>query len=149
MVHGVESALDIGQNVGVRGHVGAREVLGPNGQVLAHDRGLEDLAEALEACDGDGDVALVCEPVWVYKGLVLHARGGDGDVAAGEGRDGGGHYGGVLVAVDGRADGRGFEVADVTREGEIFYFGPVGGEGGEIWRGVSIADEAFEQWCVG
>ena len=102
----------------------------------AHGLRGPELADAFEARDRDGEVRGVGEPVWVDKGSGGRVGGGDGEIAAGQGGDDGGGEGGVVVPVVGVARGEVLLITQVGAQGEIFEFGPIGGESGERGKGL-------------
>lgn len=132
VVHGVKAPLNMCKDLVVGRDVETGVVFWADRQILGQYRGLEDLTQSLESRDDDFDVRGVGEPVGVDEGLIARARGGDGDIPAGERRDGGEHYGTVLIAVIWCVFGWKLEVADPAGKGEVLELRPVRGEGGEI-----------------
>lgn len=131
VIHGVEGPLDVRQNLLVTRDVPAWVELRADRDVV-HGFVAEDVTDPFEARDHGLGVRGVRQPVGVDEGLVARRGRGDGDGAAGLGRNIDGHEGGVLVAVCDAVLGRVLEVANVVGEGKVFEFGPVRGEGGEI-----------------
>lgn len=140
MIHGIECALDIPQDLlPITITIVGRDILRPGVELRAdgdvrHGLVLEDAPQALEARDDGFDVRGVGQPGGVDERLGVGEGRGDGDVAAGLGRDVDGHEGCVLVAVGEAAGSWVLEVADVAGEREVLELGPVGWEGSEVWN---------------
>lgn len=132
MIHGIERPLNVRQDLIITRDVPPGVELRTDSDV-AHGIIPKDIAQTLEACKDGLDVGGVGQPVGVDEGLVVGGGRGDGDGAAGLGGDVNGHEGGVLVAVGYAVAGGALKVADVAGEGEVFEFGPVGREGGEVY----------------
>lgn len=73
MIHGLKRSLDPLEDLLVRGHAGARIVLRSDCQVLLQDGSLVDLPQSFEGSDGDLNVGLIGQPVWVDQRIVVHA----------------------------------------------------------------------------
>lgn len=73
MIHGLKRGLNPLEDLVVRGYVGSRIVLRSDGQVLLQDRSLVNLTQSFESRNGDLNVGLIGQPVWVDQRIVLHA----------------------------------------------------------------------------
>lgn len=111
-----DPAADVG--VGLDG--GAGGVLGDDDAAQAGH-----VARATERLHGEVKVGGGEEPVGADEGPDTRVGAGDGDVAAGLGRQHDGANGHVVVGWE-RGGGEGSQC-----EGDVFDFGEVGGEGGE------------------
>lgn len=76
------------------------------------------------------------EPVRVDERLVYGIRRGDRDVSAGQWRDNSNCEGTVLVCIMRSACDIVFLEAEIGAYGQVFNFGPVGGEGREVGYGT-------------
>ena len=136
MEDGVETLPDEIQNLLVGFHVPgwSREVLVADENGL-HGFRLVELARALVARNHDGLVGRVGEPVRVDQRCVGHVAGGYVDCAARERGDEGDGHGAVLIAVGGRVADEVLLEAEEGGRYEVFDFGPVGGEFGQVRLG--------------
>ena len=89
-----------------------------------------DLALAADGLDGEVHVDWVGEPLRVDERGRGHIRTGEGDRAAGEGRDERGVQGRVVVAVEGVSGLFDLIIAIEGADGEPFDLGPVVGKRG-------------------
>ncbi len=91
--------MNIGEDVGVGGHVEAGEILGgaDSNIVLSQDR--PDFTGAFEALDCEFLICGIGEPVRVDDRRVSHISAGDCNITTGKGGDKTRVDGGVVVAV--------------------------------------------------
>lgn len=99
VVDGHKASLNVGENIGVRGHVEAGQVFGGADSDVGDNR--PDFARALEALDGEFLVGWIREPIRINDWRVGNVSAGYSDVAAGERGDEARVDGGVVVAVAG------------------------------------------------
>ena len=138
--------LDRLEDLRVAGYGGPGEIL-LSDEDGGHEFGGEGCAYAFVGCDCDGLVGGGGEPRGVDDGEVGGGGRGESDGSSGEGGDERAEDGGVLVAVAGLGGGETVEIADVAGAGEVFNFGPVGGELSEIvegGRGETVAEGTGE-----